>query len=182
MTEAILDLWYFWLFVPVVLIYLLYRVKVKDNIDEKTISVLLRELDSTKYKVIDNQILRIDGTIPRIGKVFQIDHIVISNYGVFIVETNNYKRWALGDDFVHTQALRQSLAEYQLINIIPIIVFPDNVAIKEKTNTKVVHSVNLLKTIKEYTVETITNQEKHSIYSKLVNLNTEMFVNGRLIK
>jgi len=54
---------------------------------------------------------------------------------------------------------------------VPIIVFSIDADLKVKTNTKVIYSVKLLKTIKEFTVETITDQQKEEIYSKLLVLN-----------
>ena len=39
------------------------------------------------------------------------------------------------------------------------------------SNSKVIYSVNLLKTIREYTVESLTDLQKEAIYSKLITLN-----------
>jgi len=180
--KLILNLWYFWILVLVVIIYLLNKTNVKDNINKKTISVLLTKLEPTKYKVIDHLIFTVDGKMPRIGNTFEIDYAVISNYGVFIVVENDYKRWASGKDLMYTQVLRQILAEYPHLNLIPIIVFPDKVEIKEKTNSKVIYSVNLLETIEKYMVKTLTNQEKDAIYLNLVNLNMNMFTSTRLMR
>ncbi|ODA41596.1 NERD domain-containing protein [Desulfosporosinus sp. BG] len=188
MIKAFVELWYLWLLVLVVFIYRLYKAKIKGIIGEKTISAFLTRLDPTKYKVINDLMLRVD------GKTSQIDHVVVSNYGIFVIETKNYKGWILGDEhgeswtqviykrkekffnpirqnYGHIQALKQNLQEYPELNYVPIIVFSVDADLKVKTNTKVIYSVKLLKTIKEFTTETITEQQKEEIYSKLLALN-----------
>jgi len=74
-------------------------------------------------------------------------------------------------NYGHIQALKQNLQEYQELNYVPIIVFSIDADLKVKTNTKVIYSVELLKTIKGFTAETITDQQKEEIYSKLLDLN-----------
>jgi hypothetical protein len=40
-----------------------------------------------------------DITIPSVkGKTTQIDHVVVSEYGVFVIETKNYTGWIVGDE------------------------------------------------------------------------------------
>ncbi len=74
-------------------------------------------------------------------------------------------------NYGHIQALKQNLQEYPELNYVPIIVFSINADLKIKTNTRVIYTVKLLKTIKEFTAETITEQQKEEIYSKLLALN-----------
>jgi hypothetical protein len=188
LIEAFLQLWYLWLLVLIVFVYRLFKAKIKGIIGEKTISVFLSRLDPTKYKVINDLMLRTE------GKTSQIDHVVVSNYGIFVIETKNYKGWILGDErgeqwtqviykrkekfynpirqnYGHVQALKQHLQDYKELNFIPIVVFSINADLKVKTNSKVIYSVNLLKTIREYTVESLTDLQKEAIYSKLITLN-----------
>ena len=188
MIKAFLELWYLWLLVLIVYVYRLFKPKIKGIIGEKTISVFLSRLDPTKYKVINDLMLKTE------GKTSQIDHVIVSNYGIFVIETKNYKGWIIGvehgeqwtqviykrkekfynpirQNYGHIQALKQNLQEYQEMNYIPIIVFSINAELKVKTNSKVIYSINLLNTIREHTVETLTDQQKETIYTKLVNLN-----------
>ena len=188
MINAFLQLWYLWLLVLIVFVYRLFKPKIKGIIGEKTISVFLSRLEPTKYKVINDLMLSTD------GKTSQIDHVVISNYGIFVIETKNYKGWILGDErgeqwtqaiykrkekfynpirqnYGHVQALKQNLQDYKELNFIPIVVFSINAELKVKTDSKVIYSVNLLKTIREYTVESLTDQQKEAIYLKLLELN-----------
>jgi len=188
LINAFLQLWYLWLLVLIVFVYRLFKAKIKGILGEKTISVFLSRLDPTKYKVINDLMLRTE------GKTSQIDHVVVSNFGIFVIETKNYKGWILGDEhgeqwtqviykrkekfynpirqnYGHIQALKQNLQEYKELNFIPIIVFSINADLKVKTNSKVIYSVNLLKTIREYMAESLSDQQKEAIYLKLLELN-----------
>ena len=55
-------------------------------------SILDRQLPSGKYKVFH------DVTLHTSQGPTQIDHIVVSRYGVFVVETKNYTGWIFGDE------------------------------------------------------------------------------------
>ncbi|MHB8076695.1 NERD domain-containing protein [Desulfosporosinus fructosivorans] len=188
MIKVFSELWYLCLLVVIVFVYRLFKPKIKGLIGEKTISVFLSRLDPTKYMVINDLMLKTE------GKTSQIDHVVISNYGIFVIETKNYKGWILGDEHGeqwtqviykrkekfynpirqndgHILALKQNLQEYQELSYISIIVFSINADLKVKTNSKVIYSVNLLKIIREYVVESLTDQQKEAIYSKLIKLN-----------
>ncbi|WP_425803601.1 NERD domain-containing protein [Desulfitobacterium sp. Sab5] len=188
MLKIFSEFWYLWLFIIVASIYQLYKPKIKGIIGEKTISAILTRLGPNKYKVINDLMLNID------GRTSQIDHVVVSNYGIFVIETKNYKGWILGEEYSekwtqviykrkekffnpirqnygHIQALKENLNEYPDVNFIPIIVFSVGADLKVNTQTKVIYSVNLLKTIREYAVETLRNEQKEAIYAKLQNLN-----------
>ena len=54
-------------------------------------SILDRQLPSGEYKVFH------DVTLHTSQGPTQIDHIVVSRYGVFVVETKNYTGWIFGD-------------------------------------------------------------------------------------
>lgn len=54
-------------------------------------SVLDRKLPAREYKVFH------DVTLPSSHGSTQIDHIVVSRYGIFVIETKNYTGWIFGD-------------------------------------------------------------------------------------
>ncbi len=54
-------------------------------------SILDRQLPSEEYKVFH------DVTLHTSQGPTQIDHIVVSKYGVFVIETKNYTGWIFGD-------------------------------------------------------------------------------------
>lgn len=76
------------LFVLIV-IFSLNRAKIIGKLGKKKVSTILRLL-GTEYKVFNDVLIRND------GRTSQIDHVVISPYGVFVIETKNYKGWIYG--------------------------------------------------------------------------------------
>ena len=66
--------------------------KVKGKIGEAIVSRRLRKnLPEGEYTVIDDVYLPIE------GGTTQIDHLVVSKFGVFVVETKNYTGWIYAD-------------------------------------------------------------------------------------
>jgi len=78
---------YFILIVSIIIIifWKLYSPKIKGIIGEKSISSILYLLDKSKYSVINNIVLKRD------TKTSQIDHVVISDFGIFVIETKTTK-------------------------------------------------------------------------------------------
>lgn len=168
----------------------IYGPTIKGYFGEKSVSFFLSRLDPGKYKVIYNIMLKID------GRTSQIDHVVVSNYGIFVIETKNYNGWILGNEYDdywtqviykrkeklfnpikqnygHIQALKNVLSEYQELNYISIITFTTKADLKVKTKTNVVYTANLLKTIRKYDKETVSDSVKEKVYKKLLSLNID---------
>lgn len=164
--------------------------KIKGYFGEKSVAFFLSNLNETKYKVINNIMLQM-GT-----KTTQIDHVVVSNYGIFVIETKNYKGWIIGTEFDdywkqviykrkeklynpirqnygHVQALKEALSNYPNINYIPIVTFTTKADLKVNSNSEVVYTINLVKTIKKYNAENISDIDKEEIYTKLISLNID---------
>lgn len=83
---------------------LLKRARFKGWFGEKLMSVLLRKLDPQRYRVLNGVYLpKPDGTTA------QLDHIVVSECGVFVIETKTYRGWIFGDakSKVWTQCVRE---------------------------------------------------------------------------
>ena len=76
--------------------------RTKGRAGELMVGLVLRGLGSREYRVLNNIYLPLpDGTTS------QIDHIVVSRYGLFVIETKNYKGWIFcdRDSKVWTQCL-----------------------------------------------------------------------------
>ena len=69
--------------------------KLKGKAGEVTINHFLKKLDSNEYIIINDFILPNDGNT----KTTQIDHAVISLYGIFSIETKNYKGQIYGNTY-----------------------------------------------------------------------------------
>lgn len=67
--------------------------KIKGRTGEKKVQKYLSKLDSKEYFVMHDITLRTEK-----GKTTQIDHIVISRAGIFVIETKNYNGWIFGNE------------------------------------------------------------------------------------
>lgn len=66
---------------------------VKGKFGEWIVSLCLKlGLDSTVYRIINNVMIPDND-----GGTTQIDHIVLSPFGIFVIETKNMKGWIFGD-------------------------------------------------------------------------------------
>ncbi len=55
-------------------------------------SAIKRKLDKTKYHLIK------DVTLPTVDGTTQVDHIIVSKFCIFVIETKNMKGWIFGGE------------------------------------------------------------------------------------
>ena len=89
--------WYVWLVVAITVsvkvLFPIFKPIVKGWFGEKVLDALLKvKLDSSKYRILHNIMLPTND-----GATTQIDHIVISQWGIFVIETKTYSGWVFGD-------------------------------------------------------------------------------------
>ena len=89
--------WWAWLiFGAVVVLKLLGAAlstpTMKGRIGERRVARRLRDGLGQKYEILNDIYLP-----SREGETTQIDHIVVSPYGIFVVETKNWTGWIFGD-------------------------------------------------------------------------------------
>ena len=77
------------LVIPVA-IYKSYKSRIKGAIGEETVAFRLARLPKSEYKVINDLVLS------SVSRTSQIDHLIISDYGLFVIETKNIKGWIFG--------------------------------------------------------------------------------------
>jgi len=147
--------WRIW--VPIIILIVIAVVlkkfipRLHGIIGERSVASFLYALDSKKYLVIN------DLMIENEGKTSRIDHVVISNYGIFVIETKNYNGWILGDEpssywtqaiykrkeklynpikqnYGHVQALKNILRDFPNIVYYPIVVFTKRSTLKITAN------------------------------------------------
>ncbi len=93
-----------------VLLLVLGSPGVKGARGERRVSAFLRKhLAETDYRVLD------DLTLPARGATTQVDHVVISRFGVFVVETKNMTGWIFGgaNQARWTQAVHRKKSPFQ---------------------------------------------------------------------
>lgn len=190
--KAFIQTWYIW----VIIIFLIVlggvirilKPKIKGFIGEKEVAFFLSKLDSEKYKVMNNLKVDID------REKTQIDHLVISNYGIFVIETKNYKGRIYGDEStnywtqifyedkikfynpirqndLHVKVLKDILNGYPSMLYFPIVVFIEGSDLRVNTITDVVYTRDLIKTIRQHRTEIIPDDIRDDIYNYLINLN-----------
>ncbi len=83
----------FW-WLPFVLLFLAFLKSplFKGWFGEKAVQARLGGLDETVYRPFHDLI------IPSRGTTTQIDHIYVSRFGIFVVETKNYSGWIFGSE------------------------------------------------------------------------------------
>lgn len=89
--SLILQLW--WLFPVVVIILFVKSPFGKGLIGEFLLNLAIKiKLDKEKYQLLpDVTLYAEDGTT-------QIDHIIVSQYGIFVIETKNMRGWIFGSE------------------------------------------------------------------------------------
>lgn len=162
----------------------------KGKVGEKKVSFILSMLPD-EYKIINNLQLSF-------GKwTSQIDHVVVSPYGVFVIETKNYtgiitggensaewtknmygKKYSFHNPIYqnesHIKAIRKCLGDYGSLSIIPIVAFSNDARLRVKLESKmVVYFSQLKRAIRAYDEVCISDAQVGEIYNKLLKSNVE---------
>ncbi len=163
--------------------------KGKGIAGEYVVSRYLDKLDKSKYFTIN------DITLKNNSMTSQIDHIVVSCYGIFVIETKNWKgsiygsRWGneiyqylggkkythqnpIKQNIGHIKCLKEVLSNYPNLEYISIVAFGGYSKRKIKDDISIKVS-EILDTIKEYMEEVISEIDRDSVYAKLQRLKIE---------
>lgn len=169
-----LQLW--WL-LPIIVVVLFFKSPIgKGIVGEGILNfVISMALDKKKYQLLKNVTLQTeDGTT-------QIDHIIVSRYGIFVIETKNYKGWIFGDEhsktwtqsiygkkhsfqnplhqnYKHIKTL-QKLLNLDADKIFSVVVFVGESTFKTNMPNNVVYPFGLLKFIKSHQTVVFTQRE-----------------------
>jgi len=169
------------------LIYRIAKSKIKGPVGELAVSLILSRLNNTEYKILNNIVLE------RNGITSQIDHLVISKFGVFVIETKNFKGWITGGEnseywnqtifkfkarfynpirqnLSHISVLKNCLPLCPNLKYISIIVFSPQARIMVRTNTHVVARYNLISTIKQYSSPIFDDEQVSKVYEQITSL------------
>lgn len=166
----------------------MYFPQIKGYIGEQRVNKLLLKLGEG-YTVFHDLYVEKEE-----GRTTQIDHVVVSKYGIFVIETKNYTGWIFGNEQQKnwTQTIyknRQSFYNPILQNrthikalqrylnlesgIQSIIVFSDSATFKFKDSFKsaqVIKTSQLKKTISQYKNITFSEPELNVIMTRLNEL------------
>lgn len=161
--------------------------KIKGIIGEQAVATILLGLPLQHYKILNDVMLKTShGTT-------QIDHIVVSIYGIFVIETKNYQGWITGSEYgdqwtknmygkkysfrnplkqnyAHVKALEEKL-NLPEDKFIPIVAFSGNSDIKVKTTKPVVYIGQLKCIIQGYTDVKFREEELGWLVDSILSAN-----------
>ena len=106
MASILSTILHFWYLVPIILLLIFFKTPFAKGIFGEflvNLTVNLR-LDKKKYHLLKNV------TLPTEDGTTQIDHIIVSQYGIFVIETKNMKGWIFGGE--HQRTWTQKIYKY----------------------------------------------------------------------
>ena len=163
----------------VLILVILFKInssKIKGSVGEFKVNTRLNFLGN-EYISLNDILIKSSN-----GNTSQIDELVLSEYGIFIIETKNYKGWIFGNEksenwtqvifkekhtfrnpikqnWSHVYALKNVLSEFPNIHYFPIVVFTGDATLKGIESTvPVIYSNRLNSTIKNLSSEKCLSQ------------------------
>ena len=156
----------------------------KGFFGEFLVNVLAKfNLDKSKYHLIKNV------TLPTEDGTTQIDHIIVSQYGIFVVETKNLKGWIFGSEnqpmwtqkiFKHTNKfqnpLRQNYKHIKTLDLAlkiglekfcSLIVFVGDSKFKTPMPENVTYGIGYIRYIKSKTEQVLDTGQVNEIVQKI---------------
>ena len=186
----------FWYVLVLLIILAVIKIKLpylKGLFGEKFVSRKLFKLDSAHYKVLDDLLLPSNGNL----NTTQLDHVVISNYGIFCIETKSYKGWIFGNandkywtqviykhkekfynplrqNYAHTKAVEELIkSKYPKAQILSFVAFPIAGKLKISGTDSVGYARDIVRKIKDNKTQIFTDVERDEIFDILVNANIQ---------
>ncbi|MBU4440065.1 MAG: NERD domain-containing protein, partial [Firmicutes bacterium] len=144
-----------------------------------------------QYVVYNNILLKTDYGMT------QIDHIVLSVFGVFVIETKNYQGWIFGNErenywtqniygkktrfknpilqnYGHVKAIEHVFSDFEALKIIPIVAFSGRSELKVTVNSEnVIKFSHLNDQIRSYTSKIMTIETVMKMGDVLVQNNID---------
>lgn len=159
------------------------KAKIKGKVGEMEVSTILATLSSNNYFTINNI------TLPSKYGTTQIDHIVVSIYGIFVIETKNYKgliyggenaeKWTknmwgtkyefrnpIKQNYAHVKTLQQ-LLNLPMTSFIPIVVFSNSADISVQTDKAVITLFHLRGAITKHKTIMFTHEQVQNLSNKI---------------
>ena len=172
----------FWIILILGLISCFFYKEILGFIGEKRVKRILKKLPKKEYYVLNNVLLKNNNI------THQIDHIIFSKYGIFVIETKQYngyikgneydKKWISNNKYYINNPIHQNYGHIKCLSeilrmskerFISIICISGSSSLNIKTNTQVIRSNELLNTILSYNKSYIYNPKE--LYEKIKNLN-----------
>jgi predicted RNA-binding Zn-ribbon protein involved in translation (DUF1610 family) len=175
---------YLWILPVFISLLLLKTPFAKGFIGEVIVNLAARFfLDSKKYHLLKNV------TLPTEDGTTQIDHVIVSRYGIFVIETKNMKGWIFGgqhqktwtqkiyrhttkfqnplhQNYKHTKTLESAL-DIDSDKIFSLVVFVGDCEFKTTMPENVVYASGYIRFIKSKTQPVLTEREVQNICARI---------------
>ena len=192
---------WFWFCIGIFILEEIVRIvkpKIKGAIGEGMVSWLLSQLPKEQYMTIHNVMLKTArGTA-------QIDHVVVSIYGIFVIEVKNYAGWITGKEesnqwtqtiykkkthfmnpilqnYGHVKAIETILSD-PTIPIYSIVTFSADATLKvQVNNSNVIKYGHLKDMIRSLSTEKVMDEYKMRDIAKLLEINNVDNAQNRIV-
>ena len=180
------------LIIAVIIFFIKINLPAPGEIGERRVKNILSHLGD-EYIVMNDIILQSPN-----GYTSQIDHLVLSEYGIIVIETKNYKGWIFGNEqseewqqvlfdekyffrnpvkqnWSHIYTLKSILTDFHNLKFFPIVVFSGSADLMDiKSSVPVIYAGTLLTMINYYSCEKcLSNDEVQQIKTKLETVKLE---------
>lgn len=167
----------------------LYFAQIKGAIGENRVARKLNLLPQNQYRLINNVLIKTNNGSS------QIDHVLVSVYGIFVIETKNYKgiiyggefsdQWTknvYGNKYKFFNPLKQNYGHIMVLSellrldknmFIPIVVFSDEAKLRLDVKQAVVNISNLNYVIGQYKVPRFQENKLDEIVSIIQSNNID---------
>ena len=175
---------FLWLLPMIIVIGLLKTPRVKGIFGEAVVKILAKlKLPADQYFPLHNV------TLPTADGTTQIDHIFVSVFGVFVIETKNMKGWIFGGEnqaqwtqqifkvknkfqnplrqnYKHVKTLEDAL-DIPSKAIISIVAFMGDSKFKTKMPKNVTHGIGYVRYIKSFNTPILSKQQVRSVIEQI---------------
>ena len=186
-SSVLNNVLHFWYLIPIILLLIFFKTPfAKGLFGEFLVNLAINlRLDKKKYHLLKNV------TLPTEDGTTQIDHIVVSTYGIFVIETKNMKGWIFGGEhqktwtqkiFKHTSKFQnplhqnynhtktiESLLKLEAEKIFSIVTFVGDSTFKTKMPENVTYAGKFISFIKSKKEKLFSEKEVESIVSMIEN-------------
>lgn len=177
LIQALSQFW--WLILLIFLFGFLKSASFKGWAGERRVKSVTLQLDPDSYTIFH------DITLPTPTGTTQIDHIIISTHGVFVIETKNYSGWIFGSEkssywtqviyknknkfqnplrqnYKHIKTLKElTQLPFQLFH--SVIVFAGDATFKTDLPRNVISQHDLQEYLKEFSEVVLSEQQIYQI-------------------
>lgn len=183
--DAFMKVW--WLFLLGAIISILKTPVIKGWLGELAVRASMMPIlpSNNKYGYFSFH----NVTLPTVDGTTQIDHIIVSIYGVFVLETKNMKGWIFGSEhqaqwtqkvykksyqfqnpllqnYKHVKAL-EAVLSIPVENIHSVVVFVGGCTLKTNMPPNVTYGGGYFRYVKSFYLPVFTEEQVHTIISQI---------------